>query len=127
MNDTTRSDGAFDASWPRDLHRTAASGLAPIPEGETAAPAVGLLKSAVQGAHDTLDRIADRAEPAVRQLGDSVAGAGHALRAKTARWRESGELLTKDARSSVRGSPLLFVAAAFALGAVIARITRVGR
>jgi hypothetical protein len=37
-----------------------------LPDSEKAAPAaVGLLKQAVQGAHDTIDRLADSATPAV--------------------------------------------------------------
>jgi ElaB/YqjD/DUF883 family membrane-anchored ribosome-binding protein len=86
--------------------------------------AVGLLKSAVQRAHDTIDRLADRATPAVRQLGDSVTATGETLQAKSDQWRETGDQWVEGVRTTVRGHPLACVAAALALGVVFARITR---
>lgn len=89
--------------------------------------AVGMVKHAAQGAHETIDRLADSAAPAVRQLGNSVAAAGEALHAKTDQLRDTGNAWVEDVRTTVRNKPLLSVAAAFALGALIARFTRISR
>lgn len=95
------------------------------PDSEKAAPAaICLLNNAVQGAHDTIDRFAENAAPAVRHLGDSVAAAAEALHAKTDQLRKTRDEWAEGARTTVCSNPLVFVAAAFALGAVIARITR---
>jgi hypothetical protein len=66
----------------------------------------------------------DKSAPAVRQFGDRVAAAGEAFQAKTAQLRNTRDAWVDGGRTSVRTYPLLSVAAAFALGAVIARITR---
>jgi hypothetical protein len=96
-----------------------------LPGSEKAPPAaIGVLNDAVQGAHDTIDRLADRAAPAVRQLGESVAAVGETLQAKTDQLREKRDVWVEGARGTVRRNPLAAVAAALALGAVIARITR---
>ncbi|MGK2951828.1 MAG: hypothetical protein ACSLEZ_05520 [Thiobacillus sp.] len=73
---------------------------------------------------ETIDRLADIAEPAVQQLGESVSAAEGALHAKSVQRRDIGDQWAEGVRTTVRGNPLVFVAAALALGAVIARITR---
>ena len=125
MNETNHTASASDAPWPTSDHRVRAPDTSMLPGSEKAGPAaVGLLKGATQGAHDTIDRLADGAEPAVRQMGESVSDAGKALHAKTDQMRETRDEWVEGVRSKVRGNPLASVAAALALGAVIARITR---
>jgi hypothetical protein len=46
------------------------------------------------------------------------------LHAQTEQWRETGDEWVEGVRSTVRSNPLASVAAALALGAVIARVTR---
>jgi ElaB/YqjD/DUF883 family membrane-anchored ribosome-binding protein len=125
MNETLNPYTASDVPWTTSDPQERAPDMSMLPDSENAAaPAVGLLKTAVHGAHDTIDRLADRAEPAVRQAGESVAAAGETLRAKTDQLRETRDEWVEGARSTVRSNPLASVAAALALGAVIARITR---
>jgi ElaB/YqjD/DUF883 family membrane-anchored ribosome-binding protein len=125
MNQTTHPEATSDVPWPTSGQRMRVPDTSLLPGSETAPPAaVGVLKDAVQGAHDTIDRLADRAEPAVRQLGESVAAAGETLHAKTHQLRETRDAWVEDARSTVRARPLVCIAAAFALGAVIARLAR---
>ncbi|MDP1692042.1 MAG: hypothetical protein Q8L49_08870 [Burkholderiaceae bacterium] len=138
MNETNNPASASDVPWPTSDNRVRAPDTSMLPRSEKATPAavgllgsekaapaaVGLLKSAAQGAHATIDRFADSAEPAVRQLGESVAAAGETLHAKTDQLRDTGDAWVESVRTTVRGNPLTSVAAAFALGAVIARITR---
>ena len=123
MNDTLRPDSASAVPWPTSDPRVPDTSM--LPGSEKAPPAaVGLLKNAVRGAHDTIDRLAASAEPAVRQLGDSAAAAGQTLHAKTEQLRETRDEWAEGARATVRRHPLVSVAAALALGAVIGRTTR---
>lgn len=125
MNETLHPDSASDVRWPTSEHRVRLPDTSMLPGSEQAPPAaVGLLKNAVQGAHNTIDRLADRAAPAVQQLGDSVSAAAEALNLKTDKLRKTRDEWVEGARTTVRSNPLACVAAALALGAVIARITR---
>jgi len=125
MNEPIPPTTLSDVPWPTSAPRAPAPDTSMRPDSEKVPPAVvGVLNSAVQGAHDTVDRIADRAAPALRCLGDGVAAAGDALKAKTDALRGMRDAWVDGARCTVRSSPLAAVVAAFALGAVIARITR---
>jgi ElaB/YqjD/DUF883 family membrane-anchored ribosome-binding protein len=125
MNETHHPGSASELPWPNGDHRVRVPDTSMLPGSETAPPAaVGLLKNTVQGAHDTIDRLADRAAPAVRKLGESVSAAGETLQAKTDQLRETRDAWAEGARSTIRSNPLASIAAALALGAVIARITR---
>lgn len=64
------------------------------------------LDQAVQGAHKAVDRFADTAVPRVRHMA------------------EVGDAWTASARATVREQPLMAVLAAFAIGALVGRITR---
>lgn len=125
MNETIHPDSSSAVPWPTGDHRARVPDTSMLPGSERAPPvAVGLLKNAVQGAHDTIDRLADSAAPAVRQLGESVAAAGETVHAKTNQLRETRDEWVEGVRSTVRSNPLASVAAVFALGALIARIAR---
>lgn len=125
MNETNHSASASDLPWSTGEHRVRVPDTSMLPGSEKAPPAaVGLLNDAVQGTHETIDRLADRAAPAVRQLGDSVAQAGETLQANAALLREKRDQWAEGARNTVRSNPLAAVAAAAAVGAIIARITR---
>ena len=67
---------------------------------------------------------ANGAAPAARQIGEHVSAAGDALQAKTGQLRDARDEWVESVRTTVRGSPLVTIAAALALGALIARITR---
>ncbi|MHB8948668.1 MAG: hypothetical protein ACYC4S_06355 [Rhodoferax sp.] len=125
MNETINPTNASDSTWTTGDDRVRVPNTSMLPGSEKAPPAtVGMLRNAVQGAHETIDRLAESAAPAVRELGESVAAAAQTLDAKTDQLRETRDEWVESARSTVRSNPLVSVAAAFALGAVIARITR---
>jgi len=125
MNETINHDSPSDTPWSNGDQRVRVSNTSMLPGSEKAPPAtVGLLRNAVQGAHETIDRLAESAAPAARELGDRVSAAEDALHAKTDQLRETRDEWVESARTTVRSNPLASVAAAFALGAVIARITR---
>ena len=125
MNETIYPDSGSDLTWPTGDHGVRVPDTSMLPGSEKAPPAaVGLLKNAAQGAHDTVDRLADSAAPAVRQVGERVAAAAETLHAKTDQLREKRDEWAEGVRSTVRSNPLAAVAAAAALGAVIAHIAR---
>ena len=125
MNETNQLDGEPSVSSATSDYRIPVPDTSMLPDSEKAAPAaVGLMKQAVQGAHDTIDRLADGAAPAVRQLGESVSAAEDALHMKAEQLRETRDEWVESVRTTVRGNPLVAIAAAATLGALVARITR---
>jgi hypothetical protein len=78
-----------------------------LSDSEKIAPvAADAIDKAVQGAHKAVDRIADSAAPTVRHLA------------------QTSDAWTTSLRGSVREQPLLALLAAFAVGALVGRITR---
>jgi hypothetical protein len=125
MNENTVADNLSGVPWPTSGERVKVPDTSMLPGSEQAPPkAVGLLKDAVRGAHDTIDRFAESAAPAVRQLGDSVASAAESMNLRTDQLRETRDAWMEEARTTVRSNPLVALAAALALGVVIARLTR---
>jgi len=83
MNEIIHPDGMSDGTWPTSDPQLPVPDTSMLPGSEKAPPAaVGLLKHVVRGAHDTIDRLAESAAPAVRQLGESVEAAGVALQVR---------------------------------------------
>jgi hypothetical protein len=71
------------------------------------------LERVVQGAHHTIDRLAERAVPQVQRMHDGAERA-----------RQVGDEWVEDLRGTVRDRPLASLAAALALGMVISRLIR---
>lgn len=127
MNDSTRPPST-NASWPTRADRAGVPDTSLLPGSEKApAPAAGLLNHAVQGAHDTIDRLADTATPAMRHIDEGVSAVGDSLHAKAELLRDTGADWAEGVRSSVRRNPLSWVAGALALGAALASISGNGR
>ena len=125
MNETTPATGVSDGPLFTGDHRARVPDTSMLPGSEKApAAAVGLLKDAAQGAHDRIDRMANAAAPAVRQLGEGVAAAADAIHAKADQLRDTRDEWVDGLRGTIRSKPLTCVATAFALGAVLARIAR---
>ena len=78
----------------------------------------------VQGAHHTIDRLAETAAPHVQRLQDSVATAGETLHSRAHQVREVGDEWADSLRNTVRENPLAAVLTALAVGVLIARVTR---
>jgi len=125
MNETIQSNSTSNDPWLTRDQRVPTSDATTLPDSAKTAPsALGLLNNAVQGAYNTIDRIAESTAPAARQLGDSVAAATEAMHANAAQLRVTRDEWVEASRSTVRSNPLVSVAAAFALGILFARITR---
>ncbi len=122
-NETIHPGGAPDVARP--THRLGVPDASMSAQTESVLPAAASsLNRVVQGAHDAVDRFADSAAPKARQLDEAVSGAETALRAKADQLVTARDEWAESLRDAVRGSPLTAIAAALALGAVIARVTR---
>ena len=92
MNDLNSPTDAPDPAWTDSEQRLRVPDTSMLPGSEKAPPpAVQLLKQAVRGAHDSIDRLAQTVTPTVRKLGESVSAAEEALQAKSEQWRETGD------------------------------------
>jgi len=87
-----------------------------------AAPEV--LQRVVQGAHQTIDRLAETAAPHVQRLQESMNSAGDTLQHRSEQARDMGDEFTESLRATVRENPLAAIATALAVGLLVARITR---
>jgi ElaB/YqjD/DUF883 family membrane-anchored ribosome-binding protein len=92
----------------------------------SAAPGDGadLLGRVVQGAHETVDRLARTAAPHVQRLQQSFSAAAEAAQARTDQLRQTGDEWTENLRSTVRENPLAALVTALAIGVLVARLTR---
>lgn len=125
MSQSIQHDRGSDAPWPTGDARIRVPDTSMLPHSERGGPAAaGLLKHAVQGTHDTIDRLAERAAPAAQHLGESVAAAEVALHTRTDLWRDMRDAWADGLRTTVRKKPLTSLSAAFALGVLITRIAR---
>lgn len=93
---------------------------------DASAPRSGedLLGRVVQGAHSTIDRLAETAAPHVHHLQEGVASANETLHSRAGQVREISDEWAEGLRTKVRENPLAAVATALALGLLIARINR---
>jgi ElaB/YqjD/DUF883 family membrane-anchored ribosome-binding protein len=76
-----------------------------------------MLGRVIEGAHQTLDRLAETAAPHVQRLQDGVGVRAEQVKAMSDEWAET-------LRTTVRDNPLAAVATAMALGVLIARLTQ---
>jgi ElaB/YqjD/DUF883 family membrane-anchored ribosome-binding protein len=83
-----------------------------------------VLNRVVQGAHHAIDRMADTAGPAVQRVQDGVHAASDAISQRAGEARELGDEWTESLRTSVRDNPLTAIAAALAVGVLIARLSK---
>jgi len=94
---------------------------------ETTTPRSAFFDDAARGAHETVDRLAHKAAPVAQQLSAHASAAENMLHEKTDQLRHTRDEWVEGARSTVRGNPLVFVAAAMAVGALAALIALTGR
>lgn len=101
-----------------------------LPGFEKATPAAaGHVNHAGQAGHNSADDLEVRAAPAAaaRQFGDQDTVADEALHATADALHEARQSSVDGLRAAVRSNPLACMTAAFALGAVIARIVGMAR
>ncbi len=128
MNETPHTDSKSDMPWPTSDQRPPVPATSMLPGSEKApTAAVNLLNHAVQRAHDAVDHMADRAAPIARQVGECASAASDVVHAKAAQLGATRDEWAEGLRATVRCNPLVAVAAAVALGVVIARVIRTAR
>jgi ElaB/YqjD/DUF883 family membrane-anchored ribosome-binding protein len=113
------------APTPAPVQEEDALSGTPLMPQDVHAPAAGdLMTRVAKGAHDTIDQLAERATPQLAQLERGLSQAGGALHDKAESMRATGDEWAESLRSSVRDHPLGALAAALAVGVLIARIAR---
>jgi ElaB/YqjD/DUF883 family membrane-anchored ribosome-binding protein len=98
----------------------------PTMAGMASEPGVGTDKTVErlkQGAHDAVDRIADKAGPTVERLKSSLDSASTSVRSQVDGMHAMQEEWMVTARAKVRENPLTAVALAAAAGLLLGRIT----
>lgn len=83
-----------------------------------------LMSRVVQGAHQTIDRLAESAAPHVQRLSEGVSGTSERVHAQVDHLREVGDEWTESLRMTVREHPLAALGLALAAGMLIAKLTR---
>jgi ElaB/YqjD/DUF883 family membrane-anchored ribosome-binding protein len=83
-----------------------------------------LMNRVVQGAHATIDRLAETAAPVVERWSGNVSQAGGSLQQQADRVREMGDEWAESLRTTVRENPLASVGIALAIGLIVARLSR---
>lgn len=83
-----------------------------------------MLNKVVEKAHATIDRLAETAAPHVQRLSEGASSASNVLHDRAGQARELSDEWTQSLRSTVRENPLATVAAALALGVIIAKLSR---
>jgi ElaB/YqjD/DUF883 family membrane-anchored ribosome-binding protein len=76
----------------------------------------------VQGAHDTIDRIAEKAAPAVERLRSSMSDATDRARGGADQLTQMQEEWMATARTCVRDHPLASIGIAVAAGMVLCKL-----
>ena len=112
-------------SYPSNLAQTSRTD-APAESGGNGAAVhqQPLTDRMAQGAHHTIDRLAETAAPHIERMEGALAGVTVQLKDQARHVREKGDEWADGLRATVRRNPLSSVAAAMVIGALIARITR---
>lgn len=114
-NENTGSSTPFPTSSTTDSSSAAGAGGSQPSE---------LLNRLVAGAHQAIDRLAGQAAPRLDRLNQGVHTAGTRLRERAGQAGALSEDLGETVRTTVRDRPLAAIGAAFAIGFLIARLTR---
>ena len=94
------------------------------PGGTLSSAPADMLSKVVEKAHATIDRLAETAAPHVNRLSQGASSASDVLHDRAGQARDLGDEWTQNLRTIVRENPLATVAAALALGVIIAKLSR---
>jgi ElaB/YqjD/DUF883 family membrane-anchored ribosome-binding protein len=82
-----------------------------------------VMRRVVQGAHEAVDRIADKAIPAVERLRGTYNDAAESLKERADQALDLKDEWTESLRTAIREHPIAAVGTALALGVILARLT----
>jgi len=111
-----------DNVMPGASSNDASSG--PFPSTARTADASGKIDRAARAAHDKVDQLADKAEPARERLHESVDSAATAVKTQVDRLDRLQDAWLTGARECVRANPLASIVAAVAVGMLFERVVR---
>jgi ElaB/YqjD/DUF883 family membrane-anchored ribosome-binding protein len=103
--------------------RPAAAATADAAIDQAAAAERDVMRRVVQGAHEAVDRIADKSIPAVERLKDTYNDAADTLKQRADQAVDLTGEWTESLRTAVREHPLAAIGTALALGVILARLT----
>ncbi len=125
---STSDDAAFPRSVSTSPSSSGGTGAgAAYSSGDRStnpASANDMVGRVAQGAHSTIDKIADRATPHVQRLQDGYHETEQLVHRNAEHAREKAHEWTDSLRGSVREHPLTAVATALAAGMLLARLSR---
>ncbi len=90
---------------------------------QAAAAERDVMRRVVQGAHEAVDRIADKAIPAVERLRGTYNDAADTLKQRADQAADLKDEWTESLRTAVREHPLAAIGTALALGVILAKLT----
>ena len=108
-------------SGSRPVGAAAASADAAIDQAADAERDV--MRRVVQGAHEAVDRIADKAIPAVERLRGTYNDAAESFKERADQALDLKDEWTESLRTAIREHPIAAVGTALALGVIIAKLT----
>ncbi len=121
-----------DTTFPTSGSTTPSSASRPVADAAATADAAidqaaaverDVMRRVVQGAHEAVDRIADKAIPAVERLRGTVNDAAETVKQKADQAIDLKDEWTESLRSAVREHPLAAIGTALALGVILAKLT----
>jgi ElaB/YqjD/DUF883 family membrane-anchored ribosome-binding protein len=123
MSSPSSASPATPATGGSGSRAAAAAAAADAAIDSAAAAERDVMRRVVQGAHEAVDRLADKAIPAVERLKASYDGATETIKERAGQAAELKDEWTESVRSAVREHPLAAIGIAVAVGAIIARLT----
>jgi ElaB/YqjD/DUF883 family membrane-anchored ribosome-binding protein len=90
---------------------------------QAAAAERDVMRRVVQGAHEAVDRLADKAIPAVERLRGTYNDAAETLKQRADQAADLKDEWTESLRMAVREHPLAAIGTALALGVILAKLT----
>ena len=82
-----------------------------------------VMRRVVQGAHEAVDRIADKAIPAVERLRGTYNDAAESLKERADQAMDLKDEWTESLRTAIREHPIAAVGTAVAIGVILAKLT----
>lgn len=119
-----KAPAGSEAPFPTSDAGAPTSGATPADATGGASARPPVVDSLLQGAHQTIDQLADGTTAQVKHAQESLSHAADSLQQSAKQWRESGEEWAESLRVTVREAPLTSIATALAIGLLVARLTR---